>query len=168
MPDAWTVSDYALYRILRAYLASLAPNTWFTLDLYTNNYTPSPGDDSSKYTIPTQTQWPGYVGQQLPATAWAPVQVTADVATTFQPAPCFFVFPSTIQSFTLYGYLVVDGFGNLQWAEEFATPITTSYPGGLSVQSYFNVGIQNLLTMEEARHRAGFVDDDDDDDEEEE
>lgn len=141
MTAAWTVSDYALFRILSGYLASLTPSSWFNLDLYVNDYMPQPGDVTGNYTIPTSSQWPGYIGQQLPAIDWSRVSVSDHAATTQQPNPFDFVFPSAIQPITIYGYLITDGYGQFQWSERFAAPIQAHYPGGLIVVSLFNVGI---------------------------
>ena len=162
--DAWTVSDHALYRILRAYLQSLPGNTWFTLDLYTNDYTPQPGDVTGDYDIVTVGQWPGYVGWRLPAPSWTELTVTNHVASSYQAQPALFVFPPTISSFTIYGYFVTDGFGNLQWAERFPAPIPTEWPGDVSIQPYLNVGILAASAMMMAARRDDDDHDDGDDD----
>jgi hypothetical protein len=141
MADAWTVSDYTLYRVLRAYLASLNPASWFVMDLYTNDHVPAPGDEAGDYAVVTVDQWPGYVGAELPAPGWTNPSLTNDVASTNQPAPAVWSFPEGIGSFLLYGYFVTDGYGNLLWAEQFPAPVLTAYPGGLAVVPYLNLGI---------------------------
>lgn len=135
------MADYALFRILRAYLSSLGSGTWFNLDLFVNDYDPAPGDVHGNYTLPTISQWPGYSSIMLPATLWLPPSVVANVAQTYQPAPAAFLYPTPVPAVTIYGYLVSDGLLNLQWAERFDTPVTPTLGGGISIQPYFNIGI---------------------------
>ena len=144
-------------------MARLArPSSWYNLDLYTNDHTPAPGDEAGDYVIPTSSQWPGYIGVQLPASDWSQPSVSNDVAQTYQPDPAVFTFPSGVGSFSLYGYFVTDGYGNLIWAEEFDAPVAASYPGGLSVVAYFNIGILPSDSDSFAARVIGRADDDDD------
>lgn len=166
MAAAWTVSDHVLLVLLRQYLASLPPSSWFTLGLYVNNHTPAPGDTSGDYVQPTPAQWPGYSPVMLPATAWATPSVVDNTATTNQPKTAVFTYPLAIASLTVYGYVVQDGYGNLCWAEEFATPVDVVYPGGISVQPYFNVGIQCDPSAEGMARLIGFAEDEEDGEEE--
>jgi hypothetical protein len=152
--------------VLKRYLDALAPSSWFTLDLYTNDHTPGPGDLYSDYTIVSTADWPGYVGWMLPAGSWSSPAVVDSVATTHQDDPAVFVFPPGLTSVTVYGYLVTDGYLNLMWAESFDAPIVAQYPGTIQVQPYFNIGIQEEPSAEVLRARAGFVDDDSDGEEE--
>lgn len=152
--------------MLNAWRVSLRSSSWFTLDLYTNDYIPQPGDEAGDYTIVTTEQWPGYMGVMLPATGWGEVQVADDTATTSQATLASFVFPTDVQSFTIFGYFVTDGYGNLLWAEMFETAIAVSYPGGLSVVSQLNLGILPDDDEEEPEVRGRRVRRDDDQEDE--
>jgi hypothetical protein len=163
MGAAWTVADGTLYAMLSAWLGSLNPASWYVLDLYTNDHTPQPGDESGDYFIPTTAQWPGYVGVQLLAESWVEPSVSNHVAQTHQPDPAEFSFPQGSPSLTVYGYVVTDGYGNLRWAEEFDEPIALTYPAQVTIQPYFNLGILPSDSETFARAIVGRADDDDDD-----
>lgn len=96
-----------------------------TLKLYSNDHVPVAGDTAANY---TEVSGGGYAAKSLLSGTW--VMTAGSPAQALYPIEDF-VFTGTIGgSGNVYGYFVVDGSGNLWWAERSSfgafTPISGS------------------------------------------
>jgi hypothetical protein len=94
------------------------------LCLYQNNYTPAAGDTLANY---TEATFAGYTRQAI--SNWIPSTLAASVATSNADQKQF-QRSATGTAQTIYGYFVLDGTGNLLFAErDPAAPITLTAQG---------------------------------------
>jgi hypothetical protein len=166
--QGWTIADDILQQQMIAWLKSLYPLQPWYVDLFTNDYTSEPGDTAAEYVLP---DWPGYSQVEIQAQGWGPVTVTDHVASTTQATSCVFPAPPDMSGQVVYGYLVTDYYGNLVYAESWATPVTIPPAGGLTLIPVLRSGIQCVPLAHNARgagrkKKVVVVTPDDDDDEE--
>lgn len=99
-----------------------ALRSWFNantvLKLFINNYAPQRGDTAANY---TEASFGGYTAVAL--SQWGAAALTADFHALLTEIARTFIVTGPPFTQTVYGYFVVDGAGNLQWAEQAPTPL---------------------------------------------
>ena len=116
------IVDIGLSKMLDKLLTAYG-NT-MQLCLFQNNITPVGSDTLATY---QEATFPGYVRQAI--TGWLPSTVAASVATS-NATQVSFQRSATGTAQTIFGYFVLDGSGNLLFAErDPAAPITLTNQG---------------------------------------
>jgi hypothetical protein len=154
---AWVTADHYLWQQLKTWLAAQGSSGSWLVDLFVNDYEPTPGDTFSSYETPNWGQWPTYRAIPIPFSAWGPVQVADSVAQSVQRTALQWLRPAGVLSIEVYGYVVSDGFGSLVYAESFSAPVTVVSPGIISIIARYNLGnypIPSLLNKKRGRKRA--------------
>lgn len=82
------------------------------LKLFQNNHTPVRGDTAASY---TEATFGGYA--QITLNSWGAASLTADFHALLTEIVRTFVCTGAPFTNTIYGYYIVDGGGNLLWAE---------------------------------------------------
>jgi hypothetical protein len=93
------------------------------IDLYTNNYNPTPGDTFDTYTLPAFT---GYAAVAITPTG--PVNTGPNTQAMIANA-VFTLTATTGGAATVYGIVMSDGAGNFQGAAKFPAPVNLVNPG---------------------------------------
>jgi hypothetical protein len=138
MSAGWMVSDSVLSQQLGAWLDFLDPAEFWYVNLFTNDYTPQPGDTFADYDWPT---WTDYSAYPIQLSGWQSPSVTDHVATTAHVDVCDFPLPDSVPAQTVYGYTVTDVYFNLQFAEGFASPVVLVPGGGVKISPVLRLGI---------------------------
>src|SRR5215472_4404886 len=94
------------------------------LGLYVNNITPSPGDDGTTY---LECSLAGYAQITLTGASWSTPSYSAGVTSTVYPNVTF-TFTGGGQ--TIYGVLLFDTAGGIDYTGLLDTPFTVPGPGG--------------------------------------
>jgi len=135
MSNAWNVQDAVLSAELQAYIDKLValPENWH-LHLYTNDYTPVPGEVLGAY---TEAVFAGYAIGTVLATSWGAVSVASHVASTTSTTTVSST-KNDAGSVTIYGYYItkVDD-TTLRMGERFGTPIVLAQTGTIGVQPIY-------------------------------
>ena len=109
--------------MLRFITGNDTPGT-ITLHLYNNNVTPSESDIASTYTEPVGD---GYASKSLSSVTWTFATV-GDVSSATYDTAQVFTFSGGPKS--IYGYMLLDGGGDLLWVESFKGVVNVDAGGG--------------------------------------
>lgn len=122
------MSEVALSKILDLYLNGSGSSIVGSWRLYSNDYTPVPGMLVGAFTEVTAS---GYAPVSVLDTGWTLTLAGTGLYDGTNDAIAF----TMDEAVTVYGYYVLDGDGDVAWAQRFATPVVLpSFGGTITLQ----------------------------------